>query len=1032
MAILNNIYPPIVDTYAKAFLADSGDNEKDTCKIYFSISNYNSIKDIKNAQVIISNQNNNLSILDETKYPCEIMLTDIYEDLTKMSNDKYYIKIKKSDIQDGNFEINQYYKVQIRFTSKNAENVSLTLPQKIDSWLSNNLSYFSEWSTVVLIRAISTPILTIKGFENNVKTNLWLADNVDIIGRLSFKNEEEKETLTSYQIFLYNNEKLITDSGILYSGYYSGINEINYTFKYNFLDKEQYKIKIHYTTEDLYEDELEYDLTIIENNKEILDATLEVEANEEEGVNILSVIGNDLSINFTGNLTIRRASSETNFTVWEDLYTIGIENKKLNFTWIDYCIKSGIWYKYGIQKRDSLGNRGKLLISNTPIMSVFEDIFLVGQERQLKIKFNPQIQSMQNVVAENKIDTIGSKYPYINRNGNMNYRQFPLSGTISFFMDKENFFTSREKIYGENLYLYNEYNEEKNINPFIDITYERDFREEVKDFLNDNNVKLFKSAEEGNILVKLMNVSFTPENALGRQIYNFSCTAFEIDNCSIDNYNKYNIQKIGELDTYLSYQKDYLTQYNKKIPKDTNVIELLNNYYKRYGKKGYTTLIDHLDYLKIEMEDKPYLIGENDGEPYIVDEVENEKDYIMGYLVYINEKPIIINPEGIYELSGNNVEITSIVFPKQTNAVLDVHSIVNQSEDLSQLIKTANYFKKIGQRWGSFKYEDSIYQQIWNKYFQKYSSYYQSIVSLDRVKIDTSPGTVVYLKEKNENIFQRHVIGQTGTLDFYNENSNIEGLYFLGIHLDEANLSEQERINIPDGKFYDTEILLDNFDENKNLINNGVYILSQEYLKAYEQYTGEYVLKVTSEQKPDTEIVYEDRINEEDGKKNLLVTPMKGYIDNDGTVIIDEEDIVLLSHTDTGNLYIEGKDKPIINNQVSVKEEDLQQTIYNETMEPALQAREENGNIVVKERDIDNNSSMVLRKVIEEQPTYEITLNKEYDNIFALILNKDMRDAKKYIWYHGKWYLFTDTHDIICSVEALIDYECSIVKGNYA
>ena len=143
MAVLNNLYPPLINTYAPAFLLDSG-TEKDICKIYFSISAYNSFNEIRNAQITLSYQNTNLSALDESKYPCEIMITKIYEDVTASSENKYYIKINKSDIQDGKFEINQYYKLQIRFTGENASEISIATPQAIDSWLITNQAYFSE------------------------------------------------------------------------------------------------------------------------------------------------------------------------------------------------------------------------------------------------------------------------------------------------------------------------------------------------------------------------------------------------------------------------------------------------------------------------------------------------------------------------------------------------------------------------------------------------------------------------------------------------------------------------------------------------------------------------------------------------------------------------------------------------------------------------------------------------------------------------------------------------------------------------
>jgi len=49
----------------------------------------------------------------------------------------------------------------------------------------------------------------------------------------------------------------------------------------------------------------------------------------------------------------------------------------------------------------------------------------------LKLKYDFQISSYKTNISESKTDTIGSKYPYIRRNGNMYYRSFPITGTIT-------------------------------------------------------------------------------------------------------------------------------------------------------------------------------------------------------------------------------------------------------------------------------------------------------------------------------------------------------------------------------------------------------------------------------------------------------------------------------------------------------------------------------------------------------------------------------------------------------------------------
>ena len=54
-----------------------------------------------------------------------------------------------------------------------------------------------------------------------------------------------------------------------------------------------------------------------------------------------------------------------------------------------------------------------------------------------------------------------------------------------------------------------------------------------------DDIKLFKSPTEGNILVKLMNITFEPVASLGRILYSFSANAVEIDEPTFENYKKY-------------------------------------------------------------------------------------------------------------------------------------------------------------------------------------------------------------------------------------------------------------------------------------------------------------------------------------------------------------------------------------------------------------------------------------------------------------------------------------------------------------
>ena len=110
------------------------------------------------------------------------------------------------------------------------------------------------------------------------------------------------------------------------------------------------------------------------------------------------------------------------------------------------------------------GTRGKITKTKSPIMVVLDDIFLSRGDKQLKIRFNPQLSSIKRNINEVKIDTIGSKYPFIRRNGDMNYITFPIGGLISSEMDENNNFSSKKELYGKYETYYNNYNNKYEIN----------------------------------------------------------------------------------------------------------------------------------------------------------------------------------------------------------------------------------------------------------------------------------------------------------------------------------------------------------------------------------------------------------------------------------------------------------------------------------------------------------------------------------------------------------------------------------------
>ena len=854
MAIIN-LYPPVVDTYMPAFLIGSGDSLKDTCRVYFSLSLYNSDSDIANVQVIVSDQDTNMSVLNTERYPTGIMLTPLRTDLTKASKDRYYIDITPADIEEGTFQINKYYKVQLRFTSKDAAAVDLATPQAIDYWLNSkaNLSQFSEWSTVCLVRGISVPRLNIVGLDQNADETILTSTLVDIVGKISFTNSEETDFLKSYQIKIYDSfGALIIDSGLIHTDNYRAINELNYAINHSLKDGDVYKLQVIFTTYNLYSEMNEYVFTILENGIEKIEGTITAIPEEENGRIGIRIVGNSMET-FLGNITIRRASSKDDFNIWEDVTTFTLkEGSYLDTLWYDYTVESGVWYKYGMQKRDSIGTRGVITTIKDPVMIMFEDMFLNAEGKQLKIKYNSNISSMKQVVMDSKVDTIGSKYPFIKRNAYTNYKQFPISGLITFFTDDNNIFTSKEEIFKDSLEIYEEYNWENRITDYNDYVLERSFREKVSDFLYKHNVKLFRSLTEGNILVKLMDINLTPEQGLGRYIYSFSCTAYEIDECTLENISKYGIQDLGAYDSEIEYSNSILGQMVETIPANQNVLLTLNNKYQQLAEETYIIQTSFLDYLKIEFQDKPYLIADGANGPYKVEEAaaanesmllsiedkssslesENMSMY-MGYIAKINGKTIVIPPEGIFTLNNAELQITSLEFPVETKIIIDYNIKLDYVVDVNQLVKNRNYYQKVGQLRGLFEPEESLYEDIWSKYYEQYSDYTQTLVSIDSVNIEADPGTIVYIKEDLDEKYNRHIIGETCLLYVGDEYSSIDDIYFTGIHFEEKTANS----NPTYPRYIETGLIANNFSEIENPKQGEVYLInSQRYIYYNEQW----------------------------------------------------------------------------------------------------------------------------------------------------------------------------------------------------
>ena len=275
-----------------------------------------------------------------------------------------------------------------------------------------------------------------------------------------------------------------------------------------------------YTTE-IVETGITTTTKMVEDNQLIISQSEKAKNNGYVEISLNSEITFD-----SGAYLIER--KKVNSNKWDQLIEFEIaDGANLEyFTWSDCSVEQGVMYQYALRNADTR------YINKTCITADFEDSFLTDGERQFNIKYNPKISSFKNTILEQKTDTIGGKYPFFFRNGSVKYKEFPISGLLSYLGDEDNTFMGKEELGLQS----------SSINLTGDnIALERKFKLEALEWLTNGKPKLFRSPTEGNYLVRLMNVSLSPNETVGRMLHTFSATAYEIDEAAIEKMLKSNI-----------------------------------------------------------------------------------------------------------------------------------------------------------------------------------------------------------------------------------------------------------------------------------------------------------------------------------------------------------------------------------------------------------------------------------------------------------------------------------------------------------
>lgn len=238
---------------------------------------------------------------------------------------------------------------------------------------------------------------------------------------------------------------------------------------------------------------------------------------------------------------------------WDEiaLFTLPIEVDLSKYYWKDFTVEHGNTYTYAIQQYSSNEPRAySERLETEPITVSFEHMFLSDEERQLRIAFNPKVSSFKETILEQKTDTIGSQFPFFSRNGHVRYKELPISGLISYWMDNDEYFGLT--LQDLQLPSIEASRDSTTLVPArrtnlddINFKAERQFKLAVLEWLNNGKPKLFRSPAEGNYIIRLMNISLSPTDGLGRMLHTFSATGYEIAEYNSKNCIQNNVSLIN-------------------------------------------------------------------------------------------------------------------------------------------------------------------------------------------------------------------------------------------------------------------------------------------------------------------------------------------------------------------------------------------------------------------------------------------------------------------------------------------------------
>lgn len=851
--LVSTLYPPQVDTFMPAFI------NTQAAQVFFSLSPYNNAEKIKYLHVSLVDQKSNESVLQPSDLASlsgnaanSLSVPQVVDEVLIVPFNKNYIGqdsesglygielpvkyLKQIEGQESaSYKVNQYYKVQLRFDSTASKDLTGKLST---DYLIENRQYFSEWSSVCLVRPISEPKLVLNRFDSEDIPVSFNQGSIPITGRLLFEDDSDLETLQSYRFQMIDkNNEVFYDTGILFPT--TGSNSVNCILHADdALQNTEYTLSVTILTKNQYELKKNFLIKIANfDGQYTFEPKFTIQENTEDGFISLNIKTEKKAGNsyMAGKLYVKRASSIDDFKTWELLScTSEASCGSINRTIIDKTVASLVRYIYSVQFQyvsdNSSTGTWSVLHKTEEVYPTFYDILLSRGDTQLAVRYNGQVSTLTPVVNRTKFTTLGSKYPKFAENAQVGYRQYSITGLVSaegdfnrtFISDVDGKYVDDIKAYenkfGDTYIVRNDTvadgEQLKELpNTLHDASlhgnwfWEREFRDQVVSWLNNGEVKLFRSMTEGNMAVMVTDITLTPNQSIGRMLYSFSATVHEVG----DGYSLEALEEVGIVDipglneskivntddmfdetgsgtlvvvsgTVKTLRQTFIDQSNGE--------DVFNNERTNIAFK-YQGVLDDLapdtdamvaKNVKIQFTSEPHYYQEIDGKLVRIDETASNIDYsslLYGYSVmYCAETDVedtwtymLVNESGYYQFPVDQ-GFRGIKLENNASAVIE---FVAEYEEGTLVIEVPSetYIEKrvFGQVAGVLLPNEWLAPQIRQKYeFEYYTTdtevrklvSKQYLDSIENISLDVSPYSVFDILFEGASDFTRIQIGRTG------------------------------------------------------------------------------------------------------------------------------------------------------------------------------------------------------------------------------------------------------------------------------